>query len=138
RSFAIPPRARRSGAGECRLWPGLSVASDHHHRSLRGWRQRRCRGAHHRASTERAARPKRRDRERRSAGGVVGTQRAARAAADGYTLLLSVESTMAVAKLVQPSTVQYDSQKDFLPISLIGTSPLVLAGKKALAAESTD
>jgi tripartite-type tricarboxylate transporter receptor subunit TctC len=72
------------------------------------------------------------------AGGVVGTQRAARAAPDGYTLLLSVESTMAVAKLVQPSTVQYDSQKDFLPISLIGTSPLVLAGKKALAADNTE
>src|SRR6516165_8449731 len=72
------------------------------------------------------------------AGGVIGTQRVARAAPDGYTLLLSVESTMAIAKLVQPSTVQYDSQKDFLPISLIGTSPLVLAGKKSLAADNID
>ena len=72
------------------------------------------------------------------AGGIVGTQRAARATADGYTLLFSVESTMAIAKLVQPSTVQYDSQKDFLPISLIGTSPLVLAGKKSIAADTTD
>jgi tripartite-type tricarboxylate transporter receptor subunit TctC len=72
------------------------------------------------------------------AGGIVGTQRAARAAPDGYTLLFSVESTMAIAKLVQPSTVQYDSQKDFQPISLIGTSPLVLAGKKDLAANTTD
>jgi tripartite-type tricarboxylate transporter receptor subunit TctC len=72
------------------------------------------------------------------AGGIVGTQRAARAAPDGYTLLFSVESTMAIAKLVQPSTVQYDSQKDFAPISLIGTSPLVLAGKKELPANTTD
>jgi tripartite-type tricarboxylate transporter receptor subunit TctC len=72
------------------------------------------------------------------AGGIIGTQRVARATPDGYTLLLSVESTMAIAKLVQPTTVQYDSQKDFLPISLIGTSPLVLAGKKALPAETTD
>jgi tripartite-type tricarboxylate transporter receptor subunit TctC len=72
------------------------------------------------------------------AGGIVGTQRAARATADGYTLLFSVESTMAIAKLVQPSTVQYDSQKDFLPISLVGTSPLVLAGKKSIAADTTD
>ena len=70
------------------------------------------------------------------AGGVTGTQRAARAEPDGYTLLFSVESTMAIAKLVQPSTVQYDPQKDFQPISLIGTSPLVLAGKKTLPAES--
>ena len=72
------------------------------------------------------------------AGGVVGTQRAARAAPDGYTLLFSVESTMAIAKLVSPTTVQYDSQKDFQPISLIGTSPLVLAGKKELAANTID
>src|SRR5215510_11927471 len=72
------------------------------------------------------------------AGGVTGTQRAARAEPDGYTLLFSVESTMAIAKLVQPSTVQYDSQKDFQPITLIGTSPLVLAGKKSIAADTTD
>jgi len=72
------------------------------------------------------------------AGGIVGTQRAARAAPDGYTLLFSVESTMAIAKLVQPSTVQYDSQRDFQPISLIGTSPLVLAGKKELPANTID
>src|SRR5882757_6962983 len=43
------------------------------------------------------------------AGGVTGTQRAARAEPDGYTLLFSVESTMAIAKLVQPTVVKYDS-----------------------------
>jgi tripartite-type tricarboxylate transporter receptor subunit TctC len=43
---------------------------------------------------------------------------------------------MAVAKLVQPTVVQYDSQKDFQPISLIGTAPLVLAGKKDLPANN--
>jgi len=71
------------------------------------------------------------------AGGITGTQRAARAAPDGYTLLFSVESTMAIAKLVQPHVVQYDSQKDFVPISLIGTSPLILVGKKDLPANTT-
>ena len=70
------------------------------------------------------------------AGGVIGTQRAARAQPDGYTLLFTVENTMAVAKLVQPSVVQYDSQKDFQPISLIGTAPLVLVGKKELPASN--
>src|SRR5271165_6776174 len=70
------------------------------------------------------------------AGGVIGTQRAARAQPDGYTLLFAVENTMAVAKLVQRTVVQYDSQKDFQPISLIGTAPLVLAGKKELPANN--
>jgi tripartite-type tricarboxylate transporter receptor subunit TctC len=70
------------------------------------------------------------------AGGVTGTQRAARAEPDGYTLLFSVESTMAIAKLVQPSVVQYDSLKDFRPITMIGASPLVLVGKKELPANN--
>ena len=70
------------------------------------------------------------------AGGVTGTQRAARAEPDGYTLLFSVESTMAIAKLVQPTVVKYDSLKDFLAISLIGDAPLVLAGKKELPASN--
>src|SRR4029453_8666450 len=38
---------------------------------------------------------------------------------------------------VQPSTVKYDSLKDFIPISLIGDAPLVLAGKKELPASNT-
>ena len=63
------------------------------------------------------------------AGGVTGTQRAARAEPDGYTLLFSVESTMAIAKLVQPSVVQYDSQKDFQPITMVGSSPLVSSAR---------
>jgi tripartite-type tricarboxylate transporter receptor subunit TctC len=70
------------------------------------------------------------------AGGVIGTQRAARAQPDGYTLLFAVENTMAVAKLVQPSVVEYDSQRDFQPISLIGTAPLVLVGKNELPAKN--
>lgn len=70
------------------------------------------------------------------AGGVIGTQRAATAAPDGYTLLFSVESTMVIAKLITPSTVRYDGLKDFAPISLVGTSPLVLVGKPGLPANS--
>jgi tripartite-type tricarboxylate transporter receptor subunit TctC len=70
------------------------------------------------------------------AGGVIGTQRAARAQPDGYTLLFAVENTMAVAKLVQPNVVHYDSEKDLQPISLIGTAPLVLVGKNELPANN--
>ncbi len=71
------------------------------------------------------------------AGGVIGTTKAANAPADGYTLLFSVESTMVIAKLVTPGTVKYDGLKDFAPISLVGTSPLVLVGKPQLAANTS-
>jgi tripartite-type tricarboxylate transporter receptor subunit TctC len=70
------------------------------------------------------------------AGGVVGTTRAARAAPDGYTLLFSVESTIVIAKLVSPSIVQYDALKDFVPISMVGSSPLVLLGRKDFPANN--
>jgi tripartite-type tricarboxylate transporter receptor subunit TctC len=70
------------------------------------------------------------------AGGLIGTQRAVEAAPDGYTLLFAVENTMAVAKLVQPANVHYDAQKDFEPVSLIGTAPLVLVGKNSLPANT--
>jgi tripartite-type tricarboxylate transporter receptor subunit TctC len=70
------------------------------------------------------------------AGGVIGTQKASQSAPDGYTLLFSVESTMVIAKLVTPSTVKYDGLKDFVPVSLVGTSPLVLVGKPELPAQN--
>jgi tripartite-type tricarboxylate transporter receptor subunit TctC len=71
------------------------------------------------------------------AGGLIGTQHAEESAPDGYTLLLAVENTMAVAKLVQPNNVRYDAQRDFEPVSLIGTAPLVLVGKNDLPANNT-
>ena len=72
------------------------------------------------------------------AGGVIGTERAARAAADGHTLLLSVESAMVIAKLVSPSVVKYDGLKDFAPVSLLSSSPLVLVGRPGLPANNLD
>lgn len=68
------------------------------------------------------------------AGGTIGTERAARAAPDGTTLLLAVESTINVAQLVTPSTVRYDGLRDFVPIHMVATLPLLLIGKPALAA----
>ena len=72
------------------------------------------------------------------AGGVIGTERAARAAPDGHTLLLSVESAMVIAKLVSPSVVKYDGLKDFAPVSLLSSSPLVLVGRPGLPANNVD
>jgi len=70
------------------------------------------------------------------AGGTIGTERAARATPDGTTLLLAVESTINVAQLVTPSTVRYDGLRDFAPIHMVATLPLLLIGKPALTAAS--
>jgi tripartite-type tricarboxylate transporter receptor subunit TctC len=70
------------------------------------------------------------------AGGVIGTEKAVRAKPDGHTLLLSVESTVVIAKMVTPSVVRYDGLADLAPITLLGVQPLALMGKPALAAQS--
>ena len=66
--------------------------------------------------------------------GVIGTDKAARARPDGYTLLLAVESSIVIARMVTPGIVRYDGLTDFEPITLLGTQPLVLVGKPTLAA----
>jgi tripartite-type tricarboxylate transporter receptor subunit TctC len=58
-------------------------------------------------------------------GGVIGTEQVARADPDGYTLGLANTSTHAVASSV--ATPSYDPAKDFAPVSMLGSSPFVLA-----------
>ena len=70
------------------------------------------------------------------AGGAIGTVRAARAEPDGYTLLFSVESSIVIQKLVSPSLVPIDPLKDFQPISMVGSSPLILLGRKDFPANT--
>ncbi|WP_249931167.1 tripartite tricarboxylate transporter substrate-binding protein [Ramlibacter sp. 2FC] len=70
------------------------------------------------------------------AGGVIGTEKAIRAKPDGHTLLLSVESSVVIAKMVTPSTVKYDGLRDLMPVTLLGSQPLVLVGKPELAPQT--
>lgn len=70
------------------------------------------------------------------AAGTIGTQKAARSTADGYTLLFAVASPLNVAPLVAPAAVRYDTFKDFAPIATVGVSPFVLIGKSSLPASS--
>ena len=71
------------------------------------------------------------------AAGTIGTLKAARAPADGYTLLFAVASPINVAPLVAPAAVKYDALKDFLPLATVAVSPFVLVGKTALPAANT-
>ncbi|WP_284615342.1 Bug family tripartite tricarboxylate transporter substrate binding protein [Aquabacterium humicola] len=71
------------------------------------------------------------------AGGTIGAQKVARAAADGYTLLVGSNNEMAIGKLVNPS-LRYDPQRDFTPIGLLATQPMVLVAAPHTKVKSLD
>src|SRR5258708_16700951 len=62
---------------------------------------------------------------RGGAGGWIATRAVAKAAPDGYTLVIGGTGTLAINPTLY-SNVGYDPRKDFAPIGLIGTSALVL------------
>lgn len=64
----------------------------------------------------------------------LGTEIVAKAAPDGYTLLLTVNGLTINPSLY--SNIRYDPIKDFSPVSLIATSPLVLVVHPSLPAKS--
>jgi tripartite-type tricarboxylate transporter receptor subunit TctC len=71
---------------------------------------------------------------RAGANGIVGTEVAARAAPDGYTIALIPSGHAVNATLYKK--LPFDSIKDFTPITLVGSSPLVLAAHPSLPAKN--
>lgn len=72
---------------------------------------------------------------RAGAGGTIGAEVGARAAPDGYTLAGGTTSTHALAKVLNPK-LGYDPQRDFVPITLIGHLPYILAVHPGVAANN--
>ena len=62
---------------------------------------------------------------RGGAGGTIGTDAAAKAAADGYTLTIGTTSTHAVAAGAY-AKLSYNPVKDFAPVSLVAITPYLL------------
>ena len=60
------------------------------------------------------------------AGGTIGADRVAKAAPDGYTLLMGHVGTLAVAPAVYPN-LPYDPIKSFAPVAWVARVPNVLA-----------
>jgi tripartite-type tricarboxylate transporter receptor subunit TctC len=72
---------------------------------------------------------------RGGAGGTLGTRFVAKAAPDGYTILLSYTATMAIAPAMN-ANAGYDPPRDFAPIGMIGFAPSVLVVHPSLPVHS--
>src|SRR5262245_459500 len=66
----------------------------------------------------------------KGAGGVVGMERAAKAAPDGYTIMTQHGSLTAAPALY--SNLRFDPKTAFEPLGLINTGPMVLTSRKTL------
>jgi len=72
---------------------------------------------------------------RGGAGGTLGAAQVAKAAPDGYTLLVASTSTHVVAPGVYPK-LEYDPVKDFAPVSLMAVTPYLLVVNPSVPAKS--
>ena len=72
---------------------------------------------------------------RGGAGGTVGTEIAARANPDGYTLTMGTTSTHVIAPAAY-SKLKYDPIKDFAPITLVASTPYLLVVNPGVKANS--
>jgi len=72
---------------------------------------------------------------RGGAGGALGASAVAQAAADGYTLLLGTGSTHGTNSSVY-AKLSYDPARDFAPIALVTSSPLVLVANPTVPAKT--
>jgi tripartite-type tricarboxylate transporter receptor subunit TctC len=72
---------------------------------------------------------------RPGASGLIAAEAVARAAADGYTLMMGSQTTLAVAPVLYRKFT-LDAARDFAGVALTGTSPLVLVVNPKVAAHS--
>lgn len=59
------------------------------------------------------------------ANGLIGNDAVAKAPGDGYTILLSPSSAIAINPIIQPK-MPYDTQKDLLPVTQVGAAGILL------------
>ena len=69
---------------------------------------------------------------RPGAGGMIGTDFAAKAAPDGYTLLAGSSGPVTINPLLQKTP--YDPERDLIPVAKVGVSPYVLVTNPAFPA----
>lgn len=75
--------------------------------------------------------------ENRSGGaGILGTDVGSKAAPDGYTVLFVANSF--ASNPILRKNLPYNTEKDFAPVTLIGSTPLVLTVHSSVPAKSTE
>jgi tripartite-type tricarboxylate transporter receptor subunit TctC len=71
------------------------------------------------------------------ANGIIGTEAAAKAPADGYTLVLANDAGLATSPALYPK-LPYDPLRDFAPIALAASIPVVLVVNASFPASSVN
>jgi tripartite-type tricarboxylate transporter receptor subunit TctC len=72
---------------------------------------------------------------RGGAGGTIGSDIAAKAAPDGYTMLVGTSSTHAIAPSLY-SKLPYDPVRDFAPVTLVASATILLAVHPSVPAKN--
>ncbi len=73
---------------------------------------------------------------RAGAGGTVGSDVVAKAAPDGYTMLIGTSSTHAIAAGLYGAKLPYDQVRDFAPVTLLGSATILLVVHPSVAAKT--
>jgi tripartite-type tricarboxylate transporter receptor subunit TctC len=73
---------------------------------------------------------------RAGASGNIGAEAVAKAAADGYTILLGALTSHSINYTLERKTLRYDLERDLTPITIVATVPYVLVIHPSLPARS--
>lgn len=72
---------------------------------------------------------------RPGASGIIGTETAAKAAADGHTLLFALQDTHTLLPILRKK-LPYDPEKDFVPLAKVGDIYLLIVANSKVPAKS--
>lgn len=69
---------------------------------------------------------------RPGAGGALGTDAVAKAAKDGYTILLTINAALTFRRVLDAQNVPYDPFRDFTPLGMSTRTPILIAVRSDL------
>ena len=73
---------------------------------------------------------------RNGAGGNIGADAVAKAAPDGYTILLGAITSHSIMSTLEKATIKYNFEKDLVPVSIVGSVPLVFVVNPSVPAKT--